>query len=226
MQNPQRRTLWTRFWEYSREPMSTLTHGLGAILSVFILIALVWASRHTPGRAITLAIFGISMILVYVASTLWHHYNGSETILKRLHTFDHAMIYLMIAGSYTPFTYAFMEGMTGWRWGILITIWALAITGLVLKLFFNMYGHLSTLFYVLMGWVAIIAIPAYIETGEGTALLWILAGGVVYTIGAVIFALERPNLHKHFGHHEIWHLFVLGGNALHIIAAWRFIVVR
>lgn len=223
MDNPQQSNVLVRTWVYSREPMSTLTHGLGAILSVFVLFWLVWIARDTPGRAITLAIFGISMILVYVSSTLWHHYNGNDVVLKRLHTFDHAMIYLMIAGSYTPFTYAFLEGMTIWRWGILVTIWALAAVGLTLKLFFSMYGHLSTLFYVLMGWVAIIAIPAYFQTDNMAPLYWIIAGGVVYTIGAIIFALERPNLHKHFGHHEIWHLFVMGGNALHIIAAWLYV---
>lgn len=202
-----------------REPVNGLTHAFGAILAFIGMIWLVWMARHMPGRAVTLAIFGTTMVLVYVASTVMHLYNGSEAIIHRLNQLDHAAIYLLIAGTYTPFTYAFFGGW--WRWGLLAAIWSLAIMGLIIKLGLNkmMDSHASTILYVAMGWVAVIAIPRYLMMNDFGALGLILAGGIVYTMGAVIFALRRPNFHKHFGHHEIWHLFVIGGSACHFIAA-------
>ena len=137
-------------------------------------------------------------------------------MLERLTQFDHASIYLLIAGSYTPFTYTLLDGW--WRWGILIAVWTVGIIGVILKLGFNMYGHISTVFYVLMGWIAVIGIPQFIQTN--VQAMWLIAlGGVIYTIGAVIFAIGKPNFHRHFGHHEIWHLFVMAGTACHFIAA-------
>jgi hemolysin III len=202
-----------------REPVSGLTHAVAAILAFIGMIWLVWMAREMPGRAITLAIFGTTMVLVYVASTAMHLYNGSESAIHKLNQLDHAAIYLMIAGTYTPFTYTFLTG--GWRIGILVLIWVLAIAGVIIKLGLNkmMDSHASTVFYVLMGWVAVLAIPRYLMANEASALWLIFAGGLVYTIGAVIFALRKPNFHKHFGHHEIWHLFVMGGSAFHFIAA-------
>jgi hemolysin III len=200
-----------------REPVSGLTHAAGAVLAFFGMLWLVWIARHTPGRATTLAIFGTTMVMVYIASSAMHLYNGSPKTIKRLNQIDHATIYLLIAGTYTPFTYTFLTDW--WRWGLLTLIWSLAIIGLILKLGFHVYGHASTAFYVAMGWVALIAVPRYIMTHHYEALWLILAGGVVYTIGAIIFAVRRPNLHKHFGYHEIWHLFVLGGSACHFLAA-------
>ena len=208
---------WLAWLKRSREPVSGLTHGVSAVVAFFGMLWLVWIARHTPGRATTLAIFGTTMVLVYVASTVMHLYNGSQTTLRRLNQLDHAAIYLLIAGTYTPFTYTFLTDW--WRWGLLTLIWALAIIGLIIKLGFKMYGHASTAFYVAMGWVALIAVPRYLMSNNGEALMLILLGGIIYTIGAVIFALRRPNLHKHFGHHELWHLFVMGGSICHFIAA-------
>ncbi len=204
---------------YSREPVNSLTHAIGAVLALVGMIWLMWMARDMPGRMVTLAIFGTTMVLLYTASSVMHFYNGSETVLHRLNQLDHAAIYLLIAGSYTPFTYTFMAGHPYWRWGMLIAIWTLAAIGVVLKLGFNMYGHISTIFYVAMGWVAVVAIPQWISSGHLSPLLLIAAGGVVYTVGAVIFALQRPNFHHHFGYHELWHLFVMGGSACHFIAA-------
>jgi hemolysin III len=200
-----------------REPVSGLTHAFGAVFIFVGMLWLIWMARATPGRAVTLAIFGTTTLMVYVASTVMHLYNGSDEMIERLNQIDHATIYLMIAGTYTPFTYAFLTG--GWRWGILLLIWSLAIIGLIIKLGFKMYGHVSTAFYVAMGWVAVIAIPPYLLSREFGALGLILAGGIIYTIGALIFALRKPNFHKHFGYHEIWHLFVMGGSLCHFIAA-------
>jgi hemolysin III len=204
-------------FSHFREPVNGLTHAFGALLAFIGMIWLVWMARDMPGRAITLAIFGTSMVLLYLASTAMHLYNGSDAIIYRLNQIDHAAIYLLIAGTYTPFTYTFLDGW--WRWGLLVLIWSLALVGLIIKLGFNMYGHVSTIFYVAMGWVAVIAIPRFLMAHHPGALWLILAGGIVYTIGAVIFAIGKPNFHKHFGHHEIWHLFVIGGSLCHFIAA-------
>ncbi len=213
--NPFKRKNWLE--RNMREPVNTLTHGAGAILALIGMIWLVWMARDMPGRAVALAVFGTSMVLLYTASSVMHLWTGPKNVLHRLNQLDHSAIYLLIAGSYTPFAYTFLSGW--WSWGMLVTIWVLAIVGVVLKLGFNMYGHISTAFYVAMGWVAIIGLPAFIRSGHGGALALIAAGGIIYSIGAVIFALEKPNFHRHFGHHELWHLFVLGGSACHFIAA-------
>jgi len=215
----EQKTWFGRVMDSCREPVNSLTHGIGALLALVGMIWLIWMARETPGRAVVLAVFGTSMVLLYTASSVMHFWNGSETVLHRLNQMDHAAIYLLIAGSYTPFTYVFMAGDPAWRWGLLGTIWALAIVGVVLKLGFNMYGHISTAFYVLMGWVAVVAIPQWVSSGFTGAMILIAVGGLVYTLGAVIFAVQRPNFHTHFGHHELWHLFVLGGSACHFIAA-------
>ncbi len=206
-----------RLLAYSREPVNSLTHGIGALLALVGMFWLMWMARDYPGRVVALAIFGTSMVLLYTASSVMHFYNGSESVLHRLNQLDHAAIYLLIAGSYTPFCYTFLEG--GWRWGMLIAVWVIALAGVILKLGFNMYGHISTLFYVAMGWIAVIGAPVLFQSDYVPAMWMILAGGVVYTLGAVIFAIRRPNFHPHFGHHEIWHLFVMGGSALHFVAA-------
>jgi hemolysin III len=220
MRQQAKRKRWLgRLLEHCREPVNSLTHGIAAVLSLIGMIWLIWMAREYPGRAVALAIFGTSMVLLYTASSVMHFYNGSETMLHRLTQMDHAAIYLLIAGSYTPFTYVFLAHDPYWQWGMLITVWVLAAIGVVLKLGFNMYGHISTIFYVAMGWVAVIAIPRWIASGNVTPLLLIALGGVIYTAGAVIFALRRPNFHHHFGHHELWHLFVIGGSTCHFIAA-------
>lgn len=200
-----------------REPVNGYTHLIAAVLALIGMIWLVWMARDYPGRVIALAIFGTSMVLLYTASGVMHLYKGSETMIHRLNQMDHAAIYLLIAGSYTPFSYTFLDGW--WRIGMLVTIWTLAVVGVILKLGFNMYGHISTIFYVAMGWVAVFGIPQFIAAGHILALWWIAAGGLVYTAGAVIFALQRPNFHHHFGHHELWHLFVIGGSVCHFVAA-------
>lgn len=200
-----------------REPVSGFTHLFGAVLSLVGMVWLIWLARDYPGRAVALGIFGLSMVLVYSASTIMHLYNGSKKMIHRLNQLDHSAIYVMIAGTYTPFTYTFLTDV--WRWGLLSTIWGLAIVGIILKLGFNMYGHVSTLFYVLMGWIAVIGFPQFINTDFVNALGLVVAGGLTYTIGAVIFAIKRPNFHEHFGYHEVWHLFVLAGSAFHFAAA-------
>lgn len=205
-----------------REPVSGFTHLVGAILAFIGMIYLIYLTRHDPGKMMSMAVFGISMVLVYSASTAMHLYNGSEHMIWRLTRLDHAAIYIVIAGTYTPFCYNFLTNE--WRWGMLLVIWTAAIIGAIVKLIWYWEGYKSTLLYVLMGWIGVIAIPQAQHLIDTGLILLVLGGGVVYTIGAIIFALQRPNLHRHFGYHELWHLFVMGGNALHFMAILLYVV--
>ena len=199
-----------------REPVNGFTHLFAAVMAVF---GTVWLAAMTWGdtpRAVAVLVFGFSLIVIYVASSTMHLFNGSPAMLERLVRLDHAAIYIGIAGGYTPFIYHLLDGE--WRLLMLVLIWGIALVGVISKLLFFWGGHLSTMLYVAMGWVGLIAAPQVAETINADILSLILAGGLVYTMGAVIFALRRPNLHQHFGHHEMWHICVMGGSAFHFAA--------
>jgi hemolysin III len=198
-----------------REPVSGLTHLAGALLALAGTIWLATQTESDTAKMVTVLVYGMSMVLLYSASAALHLFNGSENTIFLLRRLDHAAIYMLIAGSYTPFAYNLLTGE--WRWGMLGFIWFLAALGIVFKLFFFWSGHLSTLFYVGMGWLAVIFTPQMLQL-DSTALGLVVGGGVTYSIGAVIYALQRPNFHAQFGHHEIWHLFVMGGSAMHFAA--------
>lgn len=213
-------SMMTRF----REPVNGFTHLLGVFLGFAALVWLIVMTQDQAAKLISVTIYGVSVILLYAASTTFHLVNGSERTVLLLRRLDHAAIYIMIAGTYTPIVYNVLSGY--WRWGVLVVMWALAAVGIVYKLLF-LHGnrnHLSTLLYVLMGWLAILILPQALALMEPEAILLIAAGGLVYTTGAVIFALQKPNFHRHFGHHELWHLFVLGGSILHFIAIALYII--
>ncbi len=209
----------TRF----REPVSGFTHLVGAVLAVMGLVWLVTLTRDDFVRMVTVAVFGVSMVLVYVASTVMHLYNGSERVLWWLNRLDHAAIYVFIAGTYTPLCYHLLTGH--WRIVLLAAVWIMAILGVISKLTVGWGGHLSTLFYVVMGWTGVLSIPAAVGVVDPGALALIALGGVVYTVGAVVFALRRPNLHRCFGYHELWHLFVMGGSAAHFAAVLVYVAL-
>jgi hemolysin III len=207
---------------WGREPINSLTHFVGAILASMGLAWMVSLAWDDLSKLITTAIFGISMILLYSASTAMHWYDGSERITRLLQKLDHAAICLLIAGTYTPLAYFLLDGL--WRWGMLGLIWSLAAVGVFSKLFFFWQGHLSTLFYMAMGWTVIIVTPKLLPLLPLGLLGLIVAGGVAYSIGAVIYSLKMPNFHRHFGHHEIWHLCVLGGNSFHFLAVLLYVL--
>lgn len=206
--------MMTRF----REPVNGFTHLTGAILGAIGLLVLLFLTRHDPAKMISMLVYGISLILLYTASTVFHLAKGSKSLQDWLRSLDHAAIYLLIAGTYTPFCYNILSG--GWRWGMLGLVWALALAGVIYKIALRHHDHsqISTGLYVGMGWLALLVLPHAINRLAPGALALVVGGGLVYTLGAVIFALQRPNLHRHFGHHELWHLFVLGGSALHYFA--------
>jgi hemolysin III len=189
---------------------------------------LLWLTRQSTAQMLTMAIYGLSLVTLFSASSALHLVKASPSTIQFLRRLDHAAIYLLIAGTYTPITYHVFSG--GWRWGILSIIWAMAVAGVVFKLsFLNESGrvsggHWSTLGYVAMGWVGVIAIPELINMMPLGAAVLIIGGGLFYSIGAIIFALEKPNFHAQFGFHEIWHIFVLIGSGFHFFAVAIYMV--
>jgi len=209
-----------------REPVSGLTHLFGAILSILGLMLLIQASIITSknGNIPTLIIFGISLILLYTASTVYHLVTVSEKAIKVLRRIDHSMIYILIAGTYTPICLIALKGTLGS--GLCTAIWLLALTGILLKIFwFNAPRWLYTFFYVFMGWLAIFAIYPLSKALSFNGVLWLIAGGVSYTVGAVIYATKWPKItSKLFGFHEIFHIFVLLGSFCHFWMMFKYVM--
>ncbi|QQP95890.1 PAQR family membrane homeostasis protein TrhA [Lysobacter enzymogenes] len=195
------------------EIANALTHGLGATAalaggSVMITLAALYGDGWQLGSAI---VFGISLLLLYIASTLYHAIQ--HPVAKgRLKVFDHCAIYLLIAGTYTPFTLIGLRG--SWGWGLFAAIWGLAAAGIVFKLFYTgRFKLLSTAIYIAMGWLVLVAIKPLLNALDAWTLGWLLAGGLCYTLGTVFY--HRPQLRYS---HAIWHLFVIGGSVCHYVA--------
>ena len=203
------------------ELASALTHGVGAAAALAggaVLIVL--AALHGDGWQLGAAIvFGVALLLLYLASTLYHAIR--HPVAKgRLKVFDHCAIYLLIAGTYTPFTLIALRGPVGW-W-LFGTIWSLALLGVVFKLFYTgRFKLLSTAFYVAMGWLVLLAIKPMLAALDAWTLGWLVAGGAAYTLGTVFY--HRPSLRYS---HAIWHLFVIAGSVCHYIAVLALVVPR
>jgi hemolysin III len=201
------------------ELASSVIHGVGILLSIAGLAVLVaFAAIHGGARAVTAsAVYGSSLVLLYTASTLYHSVRG-ETARRRLRTLDHLAIYLLIAGTYTPFTLVALPG--AWGWGLFAAIWSLALLGGALEL--GLLGHrrgLAVLLYVAMGWVGMVAFKpllAHLQAG-GMALL--IAGGAAYTLGVPFYLWRRLPYH-----HAVWHAFVLAGSVLHFLAVLLYVL--
>ena len=195
------------------ELANALTHGLGATAALAggaVLITL--AALHGNGWQLAGAVvFGTCLLLLYLASTLYHAIQ--HPVAKgRLKVFDHCAIYLLIAGTYTPFTLIGLRGP--WGWSMFAAIWGLALAGVVFKLFYTgRFKLLSTIIYLAMGWLVIVAIKPLLDALDGWTLGWLLAGGLCYTLGTVFY--HRPSLRYS---HAIWHLFVVAGSVCHYVA--------
>jgi hemolysin III len=168
-----------------------------------------------PGQLVAFAIYGATLILLYGASTLYHTLPLTERPLRALRTLDHIAIYFLIAGTYTPVALITLDGALGWT--ILATVWLIALAGIPFKLFFlDAPVWLSTATYLGMGYLALVAVVPIARAVSLGGLAWLIAGGIAYTIGAIIYARRRPDpFPGRFGHHEIWHLLVLAGSACH-----------
>lgn len=195
------------------EIASALTHGVGAVAAlaggaVLITLAALYGDAWQLGASI---VFGVTLLLLYVASTLYH--SVQHPVAKgRLKVFDHCAIYLLIAGTYTPFTLIGLRGP--WGWGLFIAIWSLAVCGVIFKLFYTgRFKRLSTVIYIAMGWLIIIAIKPMLNSLDAWTLGWLLAGGLFYTLGTYFYHRESIPYS-----HAIWHLFVLAGSVCHFVA--------
>lgn len=190
-----------------------ITHGIGAMLSVAGLTVLVVlaAIYGDAWRIVSFSIYGTSLVLLYTASTLYHAIQHPDA--KRFfRIMDHAAIYLLIAGTYTPITLVNMRGP--WGWSIFGFIWALAIIGIIFKtMYTGRYDKISTAAYVLMGWICLIGLKEMLVTIPTGGLVWLVAGGICYTIGVIFYAWQKLPFN-----HAIWHLFVLGGSICHFFA--------
>ncbi len=199
------------------EPVNGFTHLAGAILATLGMVWLMTLTVDDTAKFITVAVYGVSMILCFSASTALHLTKCSERVRNWLTRADHAAIYVMIAGTYTPFCYNVLSN--GWRWGIISVIWALALAGVLYKLFiYKKDSPFSTLTYIAMGWLAVVLFPQALHMFPSPVLWLIVGGGVTYSVGAVVYATKKPNFHRWFGFHELWHIFVLVGSTLHFVA--------
>ncbi len=213
--------------KYIKEPINTLTHLLGAILSGVALIYMMYQSiiSGNPYKIAGATTFGISLILLYTASTVYHWTFSSEKLYTILRKIDHSMIYLLIAGTYTPICLVTLKGKLGWT--LFALIWSLAISGIIMKIFWlNAPRWLYTAFYVILGWLAIFFIGPIYRALPFNGFVWLFSGGVLYTLGALIYATKLPLFKfKYLGFHEIFHIFILLGSLSHFIMVSKYVLI-
>lgn len=210
-----------------REPGSAITHFIGMMLAVFASIPLlVKAGTTQSGQYFTaMTIFMLSMILLYASSTIYHTVNLSGKSLRFFRKMDHMMIFVLIAGSYTPICLIVLGGKQGYT--LLSVVWGIAIVGMIIKaLWITCPKWFSSIIYIAMGWVCVFVFRQLLQTLPMEAFFWLFGGGVIYTAGGIIYALKLPIFnakHAAFGSHEIFHLFIMAGSACHFIFMYNFV---
>ncbi len=211
-----------------REPGSAITHYIGMLLSLFAAAPLLVKAElsRMPFAITAMSIFIMAMILLYAASTVYHALNVKDGILKIFRKVDHMMIFVLIAGTYTPVCLLVLGGKTGML--MLCLIWGIALAGMLLKGFWiNCPKWLSSIIYIAMGWACLFVFPILLKKLPAAAFAWLLAGGILYTVGGVVYALKLKGFngaHQYFGSHEVFHLFVMGGSFCHFIVMYCFVV--
>ena len=210
--------------KFFREPASGSSHLVGALLSIAGLIFLLYVAvtNRDVWQIVSFSIFGASMILLYSASATYHLVNASEKAIRILQKIDHSMIFVLIAGTYTPICLTLLRGRLGY-W-LLALIWSCAAAGIVMKMFFfDIPRLLYTGIYLIMGWIAVFVIVPLYRAGGPLPLVWLLIGGLMYTAGGIIYAIKKPDLFPGWlGFHEIFHIFVILGSAAHYVMILRF----
>ncbi len=212
-----------------KDPGSAVTHFIAMILAIVAAVPLIAKAARSSGwfTAAAVSIFIVSMILLYAASTIYHTLDISEQVNKLLKKIDHMMIFVLIAGTYTPVCLIVLGNPVGYR--LLALVWTIAAVGIVVNAFWiNCPKWFSSVVYIAMGWVCLTAIKTIIASLTPGAFYWLLAGGIIYTIGGIIYALKLPLFNarfKHFGSHEIFHLFVMGGSFCHYIVMFQYVAV-
>ncbi|MEG2140664.1 MAG: hemolysin III family protein [Bilophila sp.] len=209
---------------FFREPMNGLTHCIGSLLALLatVLLLVRVANPPLPLHLVCFAVFGGAMILLYGASTLYHWLPLSDAGIKHWRRIDHCMIFIYIAATYTPICLIALRG--AWGWSLFGVVWGIALAGLGIKLYWlDAPRWLSTGLYLGMGWMVVVGVyPLVVHLPTG-ALLWLLAGGLFYSVGAVIYARRRPNLAACLGFHELFHLFVMAGSLCHFVVMYNYI---
>ena len=214
--------------KHIKDPGSAITHFIGMLMAAFASVPLIIKAAHEPGRIyiISIIIYATSLILLYAASTTYHTFNKSKKINTILKKIDHMMISVLIAGSYTPICLLVLKGRLGIS--LLAIVWSFAIAGIIIKAFWvNCPKWVSSVLYIGMGWTCVLAFTQLLNSMSSAAFGWLLAGGIIYTIGGVIYALKLSlfnTKHQYFGSHEIFHLFVMGGSACHFVVMYAFIL--
>lgn len=207
-----------------REPGSAITHFIGWIMTALAAAPLLIKAQQGH-NTFAISVFVVSMMMLYAASTIYHSVTVSEHVLRIFQKIDHMMIFVMIAGSYTPVCLIVLGGQNGYT--LLALVWAVAIIGMTIKAFWiTCPKWFSSVIYIAMGWLCLLVFGPLVETLPMAAFGWLLAGGIIYTIGGVIYALKLPvfnSLHKYFGSHEIFHLFVMGGSICHFIFMYLYV---
>lgn len=207
-----------------KEPGSAITHFIGMLMAIFAAVPLLIKAAHEPSRiyVISLAVYSASMILLYAASTTYHTFDISVKINTILKKWDHMMISVLIAGSYTPICLLVLKGKTGLI--LLAIVWSFAIIGILIKAFWVYCPKwVSSILYIGMGWTCVLAFTQILNSMSRTSFIWLLIGGIIYTVGGIIYALKLPifnSKHKNFGSHEIFHLFVMGGSMCHFVVMY------
>jgi hemolysin III len=208
-----------KFYTPAEERINILSHAAGLILSIVGLMLLLGHATLNGNmwHVVSFGIFGASLIMLYASSTFYHSAKNQD-LRNRLRIIDHAAIYILIAGTYTPFALVTLKGSTGWV--IFGVTWGLAVSGITLKLFFTgKYELLSTMMYVFMGWVIIFAVKPLIQNLSTEGIAWLLAGGIAYTVGAIIYSFKKIKYN-----HAIFHVFVLIGSISHFVSVYLYVL--
>jgi hemolysin III len=209
-----------------REPVSGLTHLGAAVVAAFGLVLLLFLGRGSAAKEASLAVYGTSLILMLAASAAYHMVKSGPPVIKLLRKLDHSAIYLLIAGTYTPICLHFFRGF--WQWGFMMIVWLIAAAGITVKvLIIKAPRWVDAGIYLIMGWLSVIAIKEIIATMPAGALIWMLAGGIFFTVGAAVYIAKKPDFFPGvFGFHEVWHVFVILGCACHYVLIAAFVAPK
>lgn len=212
-----------KFFFPIREPFNSISHLVGGIIAFFWTLLLVWKARADPAHYIAaFVIYGATVMLMFYSSALYHTVQVSFKTEEIFRLFDHIMIYAVIAGTYTPLSVIVLDGK--WRLWVLVGIWGFGLAGIIKKIFWlNAPRWFSTVLYLLMGWISILIIPHIWSLVPLGFHIWIMVGGLFYTIGAIVYIFEKPNLASWLDFHELWHIFVMGGAFSHFWAIYYYL---
>jgi hemolysin III len=209
-----------------KEPLAGSIHLVGAVLSIPALIILIVFGSNSVWKVASFSVYGASLFMVFFFGALYHwlpvEAGGRFQIFRKL---DHCSIYLLIAGTYTPFCLNTLRGP--WGWTIFGMVWGMAIFGVIVQsVYIDVWRWLTTAVYILMGWLILAALRPLIIALPAPGIWWLLAGGIIYSIGGVIYTLRGPDLHPKFGYHELWHIMVLMGAACHFVAILKYVALK